>query len=262
MKQLLLGTTLQSALIGSGSYTPAFPTAIVNGGFETGDFTGWAVTGSPQVKTEFDNGVVANDTPYEGTYGCFGGTNTALSSISQSISVPQNLYTSSQLGTLGWSLSYWGNNYSTDDLVSVEILFYDTASVFLGRYDQPARSNYYYGLWNEVTASGVCPANTAFATITFTFTRVSGANNNAAIDLVDLSFYAIAPGVDVDIAASRVVLGSRPAAISTIGAITRAVLAPQKDAMCVTSGPTLAVLGSRAESLAVQSAKSYAIIIP
>lgn len=78
---------------------------VINGGFETGDFTGWTTTGSPTVSGADFNGV-----PYTGTYKA----NLASSSTGDAIS--QTLAT---LANQSYSLTFWAaadasNSFTVD----------------------------------------------------------------------------------------------------------------------------------------------------
>jgi PKD repeat protein len=57
---------------------------ILNGGFETGDFTGWTLAGNPSY-TFVDNGSVTGITPYSGSYEAALGATNSLGYLSQTL---------------------------------------------------------------------------------------------------------------------------------------------------------------------------------
>ncbi|MYM40822.1 DUF642 domain-containing protein [Duganella qianjiadongensis] len=94
--------------------------SISNGGFETGDFTGWVLTGDTSVN------LVASDMPYEGNYGAILGQNGSAAALSQTLNTEtgHSYQLTFWLANLGASV----NNAAT--ISSVEVLT-DQHSIWL-----------------------------------------------------------------------------------------------------------------------------------
>ncbi|HEX9048158.1 MAG TPA: protease pro-enzyme activation domain-containing protein [Verrucomicrobiae bacterium] len=109
-----------------------YPTIVVNGGFETGDFTGWSLVGNTTIGTMVYNGVVSAgsitggaDFIHSGIYGAFLGDN-SLATWTQSLNtVPGQLYflsfwlTNPQAGAGQQFIANWiTNGTGTNQLLS------------------------------------------------------------------------------------------------------------------------------------------------
>jgi len=100
MKKFFQHSLAGSAVLFAFSASQAAP-AINNGDFETGDFTGWTLTGD----TDFN--VVTSDAPHTGTYGALFGQQGNAASIVQSIATEtgHSYAISFWLGNLGGSIN-------------------------------------------------------------------------------------------------------------------------------------------------------------
>jgi hypothetical protein len=88
---------LVSAAVILSAALPAATNLVVNPGFETGDFTGWTVSGNPQ----FLN--VNQESPHTGSFGVFAGPQFELASITQAIPT---------IAGQTYQLDYWLTNLS------------------------------------------------------------------------------------------------------------------------------------------------------
>lgn len=87
MKKALLGATVAFGLLS----TQAVANSVSNGGFETGDLSGWSCTGGPlgsrpSTCAAATAGAPIFLTPHSGTYSVFAFSNDSIGSLSQSIS--------------------------------------------------------------------------------------------------------------------------------------------------------------------------------
>jgi len=121
-------STMLARATGSGVDIEVFDTettdlSIVNPGAETGDTTGWTVSGGFTTRT----GAVG-ETPgaYEGTYYFYGGNSTASSSAYQDIDVSA----SASSVNVTWQQSH----YSGDDKANIRLEFYSLVDVPFARY--------------------------------------------------------------------------------------------------------------------------------
>jgi hypothetical protein len=93
MKFKNLLTVLASIVLGSCASTPAMADLLTNGGFETGDFTGWTQDGNIG-STFASQGLYDSYLPYSGTYFAALGPIGSDGTLSQSVATtPGQLYT-------------------------------------------------------------------------------------------------------------------------------------------------------------------------
>jgi hypothetical protein len=103
-------------LLGSGTATANL---IVNGGFETGDFTGWTISGAGTLNTDYGISTVV---PHSGTYSAWFGDPDGLTYISQVIpTTPGQEY----------EASFWGANNNNGGTAQNEIQAYLNGTLVL-----------------------------------------------------------------------------------------------------------------------------------
>jgi PKD repeat protein len=140
---LVVTNSLGLTLAASGpSITVAFSVELVlNGGFETGDFTGWALSGGDPGDNFVDNGTVTGILPYTGSYLAALGSYGSLSFLSQSLATT--------LGT-SYLLSFWLN--SPDGLTPNQFLVSWNENTLFDEKNLPALG--WTNLQFVVTATG------------------------------------------------------------------------------------------------------------
>lgn len=94
--------------------------SISNGGFETGDFTGWVLTGDTSVN------LVASDLPYEGNYGAVLGQSGSAATLSQTL----NTETGHRYALTFWLANLGASVNNAATVSSVEVLA-DQHSIWL-----------------------------------------------------------------------------------------------------------------------------------
>jgi hypothetical protein len=101
---------------------------VVNGGFETGDFTGWTVSGADT--PGWDYGISTNQ-PQSGTYSAWFGSPSGLTYLSQEIpTTPGQEY----------EISFWGAINNQGQPPDNEIQFYWNGIELLNGIDVPGRN--------------------------------------------------------------------------------------------------------------------------
>jgi hypothetical protein len=114
---------LVTAFFGS---IPASAGLIVNGGFETGDFSGWTISGAGTINTDYG---ITNMVPHSGTYAAWFGDPTGLTYISQVIAtVPGQEY----------EVSFWGANNNQGQPAQNELQFYWNGTLELDATNVPS----------------------------------------------------------------------------------------------------------------------------
>jgi hypothetical protein len=109
---MVMRGTLMSVVVLLLACGAAHAGLIVNGGFETGDFTGWTVTGANVLNTNYG---ISTNTPEDGVYcAWFSGSSTSLTYLSQTFAtVPGQEY----------NARVW-ISYTQQDATSNEIQFW------------------------------------------------------------------------------------------------------------------------------------------
>ena len=179
-------STMLARATGSGVDIEVFDTettdlSIVNPGAETGDTTGWTVSGGFTTRT----GAVG-ETPgaYEGTYYFYGGDSTASSSAYQDIDVSAS--------TSSVNVTWQQSHYSGDDKANIRLEFYSLGSL-VGSNPGPGLSTHTGG-WLERTTNDVAlPAETDTVRIIIEAQRFAGNNNDAYFDAISASVAATNP---------------------------------------------------------------------
>jgi PKD repeat protein len=120
---------------------PVYSGLVLNGGFETGDFTGWALSGGDPGDNFVDNGTVTGILPYTGSYLAALGSYGSLSFLSQSLATT--------LGT-SYLLSFWLN--SPDGLTPNQFLVSWNENTLFDEKNLPALG--WTNLQFVVTATG------------------------------------------------------------------------------------------------------------
>jgi hypothetical protein len=115
------------ACIGPASITAVFNSGLaVNGGFETGDFTGWTLT-SPNSATFIDNGSQSGIQPYSGNYEVASRAAGALDYLSQTLATTPGA---------NYSLSLWLD--SPDGVTPNKFLVSWNGNILFDQRDMPA----------------------------------------------------------------------------------------------------------------------------
>jgi PKD repeat protein len=90
LPSLVATNNLGYTVIGSGTApitatnAPVYSGLVLNGGFETGNFTGWTLVGAP-IETFVDDGSQSGITPHSGSYEAALGTSRSLGYLSQTL---------------------------------------------------------------------------------------------------------------------------------------------------------------------------------
>jgi hypothetical protein len=127
---------------------------IVNGGFETGDFTGWTLTGATENGVDYG---ISTDQPYSGMYSAWFGAVEGMTYLSQSISTtPGQTY----------AASFWAAMYNEGDESQNEIQVFWNGTDVLDASDVPAMP------WTFV--SDTFTATSSSTEVTFGFNNVPG----------------------------------------------------------------------------------------
>jgi uncharacterized repeat protein (TIGR03803 family) len=105
--RLVATNSLGVMLFGSGPASITSALLVENGGFETGDFTGWTLSGDTNgtLGTFVDNGSQSGITPYSGSYEAVLGTSSSFGYLSQTLSTTAGA---------SYLLSFWVENPYAD----------------------------------------------------------------------------------------------------------------------------------------------------
>jgi hypothetical protein len=148
-------------LIGSSSATAGL---VVNGGFETGDFTGWTISGAGTLNLDYG---ITNVDPHSGTYAAWFGDPTGLTFLSQIIpTIPGQEY----------EASFWAANNNQGYPAQNEFQLYWNGTLVLSVTN--ARDAPWTFLENTFTATGTTTE------IEFAFENVPGWFNIDDVNVV------------------------------------------------------------------------------
>jgi len=98
---------------------------IVNGGFETGDFTGWTITGADVYGVDYG---ITGQNPNSGSYSAWFGAVSGMTYLSQIVdTVPGQTY----------DASFWGANFNQGDNPQNQIQVYLNGTLMLDGANEP-----------------------------------------------------------------------------------------------------------------------------
>lgn len=158
--------------------------AITNAGAETGDMTGWAITGAFGV-----TGVSGWLVPFEGSWVFYGGAS-ATSSASQIVDIDPVSIPKITTGAALLDLSWQQNSYAGNDQGDVEIEFLDAAGASLGAAVGLGMIATAGGVWTLRGHVGVAiPVAARKVKITMRAVRVQGTVADAYFDALAADIY-------------------------------------------------------------------------